>query len=220
MGYFIGLDLGQSKDYTALTVLELVPAPLVEVVTGWTVTREPSKEPPALHVRHLERFPLGTRYPTIVEAVRNRMHALTNVFIGRPTLIVDKTGVGAPVVDLFSEAGLEPVAITITAGGEPTVVPGGWNVPKRDLVSVVQTTLQTQRLRFAEGLPDVQLLTHELLNFEYKLTAKAHDTYNAREGKHDDMVLSLALAVWYAEVAYFPLWTKEDLAVFSRAVNV
>ena len=131
-------------------------------------------------------------------------------------MIVDKTGVGAPVVDLFEAAGLDPVAITITAGGEPTVVPGGWNVPKRDLVSIVQTTLQTQRLRFAEGLPDVDTLTHELLNFQYKLTVAAHDTYNAREGKHDDMVLSLAMAVWYAEVGYQRPWTKEDLAAFNN----
>lgn len=218
MALFLGLDLGQSKDYTALAVLERVPPPLIEVREGlYGIKRVPSKEPPALHVRHLERFPLGTRYPVIVDAVSNRMHALTNSAAGRPTLIVDKTGVGAPVVDLFDAAGLEPQAITITAGGEPTVVPGGWNTPKRDLVSVVQATLQTKRLRFAEALTGVSVLTQELLTFQYKITANANDIYGAwREGTHDDMVLAVALAVWYAEKAYFPPWTKEDLMPLDR----
>ncbi|HZG65585.1 MAG TPA: hypothetical protein VEZ12_02520, partial [Herpetosiphonaceae bacterium] len=95
----IGLDLGQSKDYTALSVVDVVPTPLIEVISGWTITHKPSKEPPALHVRHLERFPLGTRYPRIVSQVDDRLHALTEGK-ERPLLVVDKTGVGAPVVDL------------------------------------------------------------------------------------------------------------------------
>jgi len=222
MALFLGLDLGQSKDYTALAVIELVPPPPVQVIEGlYTVTYKPSKEPPALHVRHLERFPLGTRYPVIVQEVGNRLHALTNVNVGRPTLIVDKTGVGAPVVDMFEAAKLEPVAITITSGGEPNWSHGSLNVPKRDLVSIVQTTLQTQRLRFAEALEGVTLLTQELLNFQYKLTANANDIYGAwRENTHDDMVLAVALAVWYADKMYHPPWTKEDLMALSRGVKV
>ena len=32
-----------------------------------------------------------------------------------------------------------------------------------------------------------------------KITAAANDTYNAREGQHDDLVLALALACWAGE---------------------
>jgi hypothetical protein len=84
-------------------------------------------------------------------------------------------------------------------------------------VSIVQTTLQSHRLRFAEGLSDVSVLTQELLNFQYKLTIQAHDTYNAREGQHDDMVLSLAMVVWYAEqLDRFKAWTWEDLKALDN----
>jgi len=38
MGYFLSLDLGQSKDFSALTVLEVVPAPPVQVVNWQTIT--------------------------------------------------------------------------------------------------------------------------------------------------------------------------------------
>jgi hypothetical protein len=227
MALFLGLDLGQSQDYTALAVLERVPPPLIEVREGlYGIKRVPSKEPPALHVRHLERFPLGTRYPTIVQEVGNRLHALTTGK-ERPTLVVDKTGVGAPVVDMFAAAKLDPIAITITAGGEPQGGHGGggsagspgyagWTVPKRDLVGVVQTTLQTKRLRFADGLPGLEILTKELLNFQYKITAHANDIYGAwREGTNDDTVLAVALAVFYADRMYHPPVTKEDLMPLS-----
>ncbi len=214
MGYFVGLDLGQSKDYTALTVLEVVTAPLVQVVTGRTITYEPSKEPPALHVRHLERFPLGTRYPKIVVAVQERLAPL-RAMRADTALVVDKTGVGAPVVDLFTEAGLEPIPITITAGTEPTPDGAGWHVPKRDLVSTLQVVLQAQRLKVAESLPEAATLTRELLNFKVKITLAANDVYGAgadwRVGKHDDLVLAVAMAVWYREHGYWPPWTSEEI---------
>lgn len=222
MGFFVGVDLGQSKDFSALAIVERVPAPPVEVITPWSgrVTTEPAPAPPALHVRHLQRFPLGTRYPTIVDAGGALLQRLVTPW-ARPMLIVDKTGVGAAVVDLFVAAGLEPVAITITSGNEAAPVPGGWNVPKRDLVSAVQATLQTGRLKFAEALPDVATLTKELLDFQYKLTAAAHDTYGAwRAGTHDDLVLAVAMAVWYVERVYHPPWTKPDLHALSGGLPV
>ena len=43
-------------------------------------------------------------------------------------------------------------------------------------------------------------LIQELSNFKVKITTKGNDTYEAwREGQHDDLVLSVALACWYGE---------------------
>jgi hypothetical protein len=39
-------------------------------------------------------------------------------------------------------------------------------------------------------------LIDELSVFEYKITDAGNITYSAPEGKHDDCVISLALAVW------------------------
>ena len=46
-------------------------------------------------------------------------------------------------------------------------------------------------------------LIHELKDFKVKIDLKtAHDAYGAwREGEHDDIVLSLAVALWVAENA-------------------
>ncbi len=75
-----------------------------------------------------------------------------------------------------------------------------WHVPKRDLVATLQILLQGKRLLVADALPDAAVLLQEMLNFQMKITAAANDVYGAwREGAHDDLVLAVALACWWAE---------------------
>src|SRR5258706_560131 len=47
-----------------------------------------------LHVRHVQRWPLGTSYPAIVARVREILD--TPQLRGRTTLVLDATGVGRP----------------------------------------------------------------------------------------------------------------------------
>ena len=184
--FYIGLDLGQAQDYTALTIIE-------RKHFNYSLPRE------QYHIRHLERPKLGTTYPAIVDRVRQLM--TSGPLINRTALVVDKTGVGAPVVDMFRKAGLRPTAITITGGNTVTVGDGGYHVPKRDLVTTLQVLFQSGGLKVAGGLKLAPVLVEELLNFKVKINVKtAHDSYEAwREGIHDDLVLAVALACWYAE---------------------
>ena len=78
-----------------------------------------------------------------------------------------------------------------------------WRVPKRDLVGVMQVLLQTGRFKVASQLKLRPILQAEMLNFKVKIDpVTAHDSYSAwREADHDDLVLSVALACWYAETA-------------------
>jgi hypothetical protein len=180
--YTVGLDLGQVSDPTALAVLE----------HRW------DEGEPAFDCPHLRRWPLGTPYPDIVRDVAG---VLRTPALGGAALVVDGTGVGRAVVDLFSAAGLAPVPVTIHGGEQVTAdEQGGFRVPKRDLAGVLQVLLQGGRLRIARGLPAATLLAAELLNFRVKINLKtAHDTYEAwREGDHDDLVLAVALAAWHA----------------------
>lgn len=181
---FIGLDLGQSKDYTALAIVERVP-------------NEKEKEIAALNCVHLQRWKLRTSYPAIVADVVRMMGNLE----GYPSLAIDATGVGAPVVDLFKQekirADLRP--IQIVAGATVSEEDGVTRVPKRDLVSTVQVGLQNRILKIAEAMPNSAVLTRELENFTVKITDAANDIYGVwREGKHDDLVLAVALALWTA----------------------
>jgi hypothetical protein len=149
------------------------------------------------HLRDLRRFPLGTPYPDIVEWVAGLME---HPQLRGATLVVDATGVGAAVLDLLRDRGLGPVPVWITAGERAEGVGDGWRVPKRDLVAVIQVLLQTGRLKLAAGLPEVATLVQELREFRVRYTPTGRDVYGVwREGEHDDLVLALALAVWWGE---------------------
>ncbi len=199
--FIVGLDLGQSSDYTALAVLEVVPQFAMEQVErregAMTYRRQVRVEKPAhLHCRHLERYPLGTLYPAIVDQVAA---LLQTPQLRGAELVVDATGVGRPVVDMLREAGLKLEAVTITGGISVTYSDRCWHVPKRDLVGAVQAPLHDKRLKFADGLPLVPTLVQEMLNFQVKISDAAHDSYGSwREGAHDDLILSVMLAAWWA----------------------
>ena len=184
MSYFVGLDLGRARDFTAICVAE-------------KVTCEDTRNY-ELHIRHLERF-RDVLYPDVTERVQTLMEA--PALGSRPALTVDATGVGAAVVDMLRESGLTFDAVTIT-GGDTESYQGGyaWRVPKRDLVGGLQVLLQSGRLKIASSLEHAETLRSELLNFRVKVNiSTGHDSYEAwREGDHDDLVLAAALAAWNA----------------------
>jgi hypothetical protein len=214
--YYIGLDLGQSSDYTALSLVEepvwvsppgewrspsaFVPRTAERLLAeNFHLGRPPN---PPLAVRHLERLDLGTPYPRIVERVGALLRSAT-LDGRRVAFLVDKTGVGAAVVDAFEHSGLAPISVTIHGGSAVGREPKrrGYRVPKRDLVSAVQVLLQNGELKIAEALPEAATLKKELLNFRVKIDPRtAHDSYEHwREGDHDDLVLATAMACWYRQ---------------------
>lgn len=191
---FIGLDLGQAKDFTALGIIECVRS--VDAYTG-------KDEITHLNCIHLQRWQLRTSYPAIVADVVRMINSLKPFQSPdyKPVLAIDATGVGAPVVDLFKReqinAELRP--IQIVGGANISEEFGMTRVPKRDLVSVVQVGLQNKTLKIASQLPEADTLSRELQNFTVKITDAANDVYGAwREGTHDDLVLAVALALWTA----------------------
>jgi hypothetical protein len=197
--FYLGLDLGQAQDWTALAIVERLKSPERE---GGNDAPPP---PWVYHLRHLERVPLGTPYPAIVDRVCALL--ATSQLSGVTDLVVDATGVGRPVVDLLRAARLRPTAVTITSGDVETRDGSDWRVPKRDLVIGLQVLLQTDVLKVADGLREWPTGLRELLAFKVKIDPlTAHDSYGyAREGVHDDLVLAVALACWRArKAAYAP----------------
>jgi hypothetical protein len=213
--FYAGLDLGQAHDYTALAVAQLVrvgtgerePIPGSHVVYPDGTEGREWRERTHLRydLRHLERFPLGVDYPSLVAGVGAIMRR-EPLASGATTLAIDHTGVGRPVVDMFLRARLPCTIVPITIHGGDTAHREGlaWSVPKRDLIAAVQVLLQTARLRVAPSLPEAATLTRELADYRVKISASGHDSYDAREGQHDDLVLAVALACWASEKGRLP----------------
>ncbi len=187
--YLAGLDLGQASDYSALAIAE-----------GRMV---PSKGGLAhLEFVQLARWPLGTTYTHIVAAI---VKLFAEPPLAGSLLCVDATGVGRAVLDQLAAAGPKADVrwIGITGGDKAGARDDrrGWNVPKRDLAGVLHVFFGTGRLRVVPSLPLAKLLMKELQTFTVKINiSTGHDTYEAlREGDHDDLVLAVAMAVWWAE---------------------
>jgi hypothetical protein len=60
------------------------------------------------------------------------------------------------------------------------------------------SALQTGELKVAAGLSDAGTLQEELKDFQRKVSDAGSATYNARTGAHDDVVLAVAIALWWA----------------------
>ena len=188
MSFYVGLDLGQSADFTALAIVQ----DLAEVAEDGRLARR-------LHLRHLERYPQHTSYTAIADGVATLMRdPLLYRHRKPPHLVVDNTGVGRAVTDLLKSKGLRFTPVTITGGDKAHRVDGTWRVPKRDLVGALEVPFHTGALKVAESLELWPTLKGELQTFKRKINLKtAHDSYEHwRESDHDDLVLATALACW------------------------
>ncbi len=154
LGYVIGVDLGQSNDFTAVTIVERTREVLLD-----------QPKPVSYAIRHLQRFKLATPYPDQVLMIGAIIKSLPPA-PNKPVLVVDATGVGRPIVDLMAKAGLYPVAVTITAGANETSAGDfRYGIPKRNLVSCLQVAFQSGRLKIARGLPEAETLVNETHEF-------------------------------------------------------
>lgn len=208
-GAAVGVDLGQANDPTAVAIALRYedPAERAPAHVGGSTTA-PRVVAPGVTcgIVHLERLKLGTTYPDVVARVQKilahpQFAPPPEPIKGRqlrPELIVDATGVGRPVLDMMRKAGLRPIGVTVTGGDKATQDGEMWRVPKRELVSVLQVLLQTERLQVSRALPLAGVFIDELLRFKVKIDAiTAHDSYGAwREGEHDDLVFAASIACW------------------------
>lgn len=152
-----------------------------------------------MHVRHLERYPLGTGYDAVADRVAELMSSLGKT--GPTTLVVDATGVGSAAVDLLRERDVPFVGVSIHGGANVTRTADGYSVPKLALVAALETSLQSGALKIAEGLDLGGVLQAELQQFRRKQTRSGHVRFeHGRAGEHDDLLLATSLACWGVSV--------------------
>jgi hypothetical protein len=231
--FFVGLDLGQAADFTAVAVMECTEAKLIPPpptsrdsfelsgigdATGKSAVRSAvakvTQETPigkTYHIRFCERLEKGTAYPDIVRWISTLVtKLLTRAQVG---LVVDATGVGRPIVDMFTQSGLKCVPVNVTGGQNDNFGNGVWNVPKKDLVGAAKAMLGKKLLKIDDGLEHKDVLIREIENFRIKINERTrHESYEAwRSADHDDLVFALCLVAWWAlkrekasEIAPYP----------------
>lgn len=195
--YVAGLDLGEEVDYTALNIMR-VDDP------------EMGNEHPRMTVLHLERY-RNVLYPDVANKVLQRL--MKPPIWGQVELVVDATGVGRAVTDIFSKLSVPFRGVVIT-GGDNETISGGWQrdeygnefhrpvyhrVPKKTLVGAAIVPFQQGLLKISRRLALAETFRKEMAGFRWKQNPRTgNETVEHREGEHDDLILSVSLSAWSA----------------------
>ena len=166
------------------------------------------------NLTRMKRWDVGTDYDDILEWLV-KVYSKPPSFdpkvrggLAGTTLAVDYTGVGVPIVEWLrkemrlagAKAIIRPIWIQSGKKAKENNA-GGWNVPKVDLVGVLQMLMGTGRLTIEEEMENREMLLKEFNNFKEKQDQKTGNiSYEAwRSGDHDDMVLAEAISLWVGE---------------------
>ena len=77
--------------------------------------------------------------------------------------------------------------------------------------NTVSARLHTDELKIAAALSDAETLQEELKDFQRKVSDVGRATYNARVGAHDDLILAVAIALWFSK--NMPTSSVEELLI-------
>lgn len=101
----------------------------------------------------------------------------------KATVVLDTTGIGDPIIAaLQSAGGIHFVPYKI-----------GSSTAKQQLIDKLRVAFEQGTVSFPKCL---YVLRKELESYEFRMTDAGRVQYSAPEGKHDDTVISLALANW------------------------
>lgn len=202
----VGVDLGQSRDPTTIAALERVRHVVPDYIERDLMQRGERERleamrkelpRPEYNLRILEPAPLGMPYPAQAEVLKGILRR-PKLVEHSPAVWMDATGVGVAVYDIFRQArvpNLRRVSITSGHNEGPNKL-GGHSVPKLSLVSRLQALMHTGALHVPEAMPYARTFRRELLDFRVSYTAQGNATFNALEGKHDDTITAVALAIY------------------------
>ena len=202
--YIIGQDIAKKYDYTTTVIHRVVP----ELVKGSYNNRVYFFEDIVFRDKRQMKY---TELPVYTKELIDSLD-----IAGQCALIIDGTGVGEPVYDLYEDAFLDPLKIIFGSGNQVSTQrqreTTNWStskfgaisafvVPKDDLVGALQVYVQQGKLRTAEGLAFEVDAKAQYQNFIGRINEKTkYVKYgNADDEVHDDIVVSDAMCCWYTQ---------------------
>jgi len=202
--YLIGLSLGQSGDSSGLSVAQAIQP----FGSGYDSPSECPGNLLTLSVKHLHRFPPGTKYldmsEHILEVKRQIVieeEKLSPTVAVQTYLVVDQTAVGPAIVEIIEqEVKRIPVTKVVIRGQDESDADSLYQIPKRNLIGLIRVFLEKERLQIAQDLDQTSTLVQELMKYQERPTSAASLSIDAwREQPADDLIFATALACWKSQ---------------------
>ena len=135
-------------------------------------------------------------------------------------LLIEVNDIGAQVAEIVQwDHGYENIVMTATEGNKKVVV-SGWGGRQAIIDKGVRTTLPLKNIGCALIKllieQDKLIINHEKTIVEFATFSKKNKSYEAEEGKHDDLVMALVLFAWLSGQQYFKEFTDLDPLAFLR----
>lgn len=190
--YWLGVDLAQAQDNTALVCVHDECLPL------WAGGSRQVLGPRKRTIVFADKFK-GVSYPDVVSHVIRTM--LKEPLRGRARLVIDASGLGRVVSDLLFEQGVEHHAIQMTVGQNWVQKDRYVNVGKTLLLETLSLLFATGDLTFAHDLPLREDILAELETFQLETTAAGNQviTQGKSGAHHGDLAIALAAACFASE---------------------
>jgi len=181
--YIISLDPAQLHDYSALAVLECSKTDngnnIYRLVSLNSKQRLPYTEIVAWSKKVCENPKFRLDYP--------------------PIFILDVGGVGRAIGDMLNAANVKIMGIQLTGGESVTREGDTWRVSKSFVIGKFLGAWDEGRVLMPSRASFLNLFKRELLAFRGEMSAQGRARFEAGQGEHDDLVMAVAQAIWWAE---------------------
>jgi hypothetical protein len=195
-GFTIGLDLGFANDHSALVVGGVWP-----------------QAQSAIGIFDVQQLPLGTPMNDVADLAADLARQYSARIIADlsnnsafAALLAARLGrnpanhmVAAVITGADSHATM-PTPMPVSLGGVRAAVPR-WSLSKPELVETVSAEIDNGSLRIGK-VGDWEKLRDELTTMEREVRRSGAVAYSAPLGKHDDLVLALALCVFWLSAVW------------------
>jgi hypothetical protein len=192
MTYILALDPAQLRDWSALAAVDMQYAQ-AKIING---AATPARFEYSLVAMNRKQ---GLPYDQIVEWV---VRTLKNPAFNKqspPQFVLDATGVGVAVNDMFRVKHVRAMAVTITPGNglnrEGFII----HLGKARLIGKFLGAFDAGKVHVNPNMPIWPLVEREMLSFRAEMSAQGRVKMEAERGENDDMLFALALCVWYGE---------------------
>jgi hypothetical protein len=184
MTFILGLDPAQLRDWSALAAVDMQYM-AEQKRCGYNLVAMNRKQ--------------GLPYDQIVDWV---VKALKNPAFNKerpPEFVLDATGVGVAVNDMFRAKGIRAKAVTITAGNGLNREGYIFHLGKARLIGKFLGAFDAGKVHVNPNMPIWPQVEREMLSFRAEMSAQGRVKMEAEQGEHDDLLFALALCVWYGE---------------------